>query len=90
LFFNIAGDTYPLRRFARSNSNESEPQLSQFLHAASDLVAGLAPYLLVLRMAKNHAFRSARENDVACSQGNVPGNVADNVSGIEDEVVGAG
>src|ERR1700730_17391678 len=73
-----------LREF---ESDQSEPQLTQLFHTASNLVARLQPQLLVLGIAKNHSLRSPGENDVACSQSDVTGNVADNVRGAEDEII---
>src|SRR5258707_1224915 len=73
--------------FREFESDQSEPQLTQLFHTAGNLVAGLQPYLLVLGIAKNHSLRSPRENDVACSQSDVTGNVADNVSRAEDEII---
>src|ERR1700681_2944984 len=75
------------RGFREFDSDQSEPQLTQLFHTAGNLVAGLQPLLLVLGIAQNHSLRSPGENDVACSQSDVTGNVADNVSRAEDEII---
>src|ERR1700694_2154506 len=79
-----------ITRLREFESDQSEPQLTQLFHTAGNLVAGLQPLLLVLGIAQNHSFRSPGENDVACSQSDVTGNVADNVSCAEDEIICTG
>jgi hypothetical protein len=72
--------------FREFESDQSEPQRTQLFQTAGNLVAGLQPLLLVLGIAQNHSLRSPGENDVAHSQSDVTGNVADNVSRAEDEI----
>src|SRR5437763_689651 len=55
----------PCRRTA---SYEREFEAAELLDAGDELVAGLEPDLLVLRVSRDHPFRRSREYDVAWLQ----------------------
>src|SRR5207245_4291614 len=70
------------------SSCQAEAQLSELLDGGGDLVAGLEPDLLLLRVARDHAFGRAREDDVAGLEREVPGRVAHELRAAEDHVGG--
>src|SRR5713101_2791474 len=71
---------------SRGSSCQAEAQLSELLDGGDDLVAGLEPDLLLLRVARDDAFRRAREDDVAGLEREVAGGVAHQLRAIEDHV----
>src|SRR5262249_50832865 len=52
-------------RGARLRSRQRQVLLAELVDRGDELVAGLEPDLLVLRIARDHAFRCAREDQVA-------------------------
>src|SRR5690606_22760890 len=69
-----------------AGSDQDVRQLAQFLDAAGDLVAGLEPDLLRLRLAEDHAFRGPGVDEVARLQGHEVGRIADQLGAAEHHV----
>src|SRR5262249_23260084 len=70
-------------------SGQRELKLAELLDRGGEPIAGLEPHLLLLRIAGDHAFRRAGEDNVAPLERHVSRVVADELPAIEHHVAGA-
>src|SRR5262245_25493992 len=93
----ISADAQPSPKNRRSIApraapalSERERQLAELVDPVREPIAGLQPDLLVFRIARDHALRRAREDQIARAQREHLRRVRDQLPAVEDHVGGVG
>src|SRR6266446_1070289 len=84
--WETAASPLPTRTMPAGRSGQSEAEVAELFDRGDELVSGLEPDLLLLRVARDHALGRAGEDDVAGPQRHVVGNVAHQLLAVEHHV----